>query len=95
MKVITLQRPAVCTDCEAEIPAGARARYYSADRIYCESHDEPATREPAAKPARTPASETEPLFQDDTDIEVLIQFLEEVQHALTTLIHRLRATHKM
>lgn len=87
MKVITLQRAAECSDCGAHLPAGTRARYYSADKIYCESHDEPATRETAA---REPA-ETGPLFQDDNpDIEALIQFLEEFQTALSNLIHRLR-----
>lgn len=81
MKVITLQRPAVCADCGAELPAGTRARYYSAERIYCETHDE--------KPAPG-ETETEPLFQDDNPIEAWIQFLEEVQEALTNLIGRLR-----
>ena len=92
MKVITLQRPAECADCGAQLPVGARARYYSADRIYCESHDEPATRQPGAGAARTPVSEEPPLFQDDIPIEVWIQFLEEVQTALTNLIHRLRGS---
>lgn len=84
MKVITLQWPAVCTDCGAELPAGTRARYYSAERIYCETHDEkPAPRETKA--------ETKPLFQEESpDIEVWIGFLEEVQQALTNLIGRLR-----
>ncbi|GAI71807.1 unnamed protein product [marine sediment metagenome] len=83
MKIITLQRAAVCADCGAELPAGTRARYYSADRIYCESHDE--------KPAPRKTKETEPLFQDDSpDIEAWIQFLEEVREALTNLIGRLK-----
>ena len=87
MKVITLQRPAECSDCGALLPAGTRARYYSADKIYCETHDEPAARETAA---REPA-ETGPLFQDDNpDTEAWIQFFEEVQVALSNLIHRLR-----
>ncbi|MBA7621557.1 hypothetical protein ES703_28921 [subsurface metagenome] len=83
MKIITLQRPAVCADCGAELPAGTRARYYSAERIYCESHDEPPPRE-------TKETKTKPLFQDEgPDIEVWIGFLEEVQQALTNLIERL------
>ncbi len=85
MNVITLQRPAECADCGAHLPAGSRVRYYSADKIYCESHDE----EPAARPASTPVSETAPLFQDESP-EPWIGFLEEVQQALTNLIHRLR-----
>ncbi|MBA7515791.1 hypothetical protein ES705_07850 [subsurface metagenome] len=89
MKVITLQRPAVCADCGAELPAGTKARYYSADRIYCESHDEPAAGETAAKPARPPGPKTSPLFPDDSP-DTWIQFLEEVQEALTNLIGRLR-----
>jgi len=39
MRIITLQRPAICAGCGKEIPTGARARYYSQDKIYCESHD--------------------------------------------------------
>lgn len=91
MKIITLQRPAECTDCGAHLPVGSRARYYSAERIYCESHDnEPAAREPAAS-RKPPASETESLFQDDRpDNEVWVTFLEEVQTALAYLIARLR-----
>ncbi|MBA7479259.1 hypothetical protein ES707_14693 [subsurface metagenome] len=86
MKIITLQRPAVCADCGAELPAGTQARYYSAERIYCETHDEkPAPRETKAE------TKTEPLFQEESsDIEVWIGFLEEVQEALTNLIGRLR-----
>ena len=90
MKVITLQRAAVCADCGADLPVGTKARYYSAERIYCESHDEPAAGEKAARPARPPGPKTSPLFQDDSPIETWIQFLEEVQAALTNLIGRLR-----
>jgi len=93
MKVITLQRPAVCTDCGAQLPAGAKARYYSADRIYCESHDnESAAREPAARQSRPPAPDTRPLFfpDDSPDIGAWIPFLEEVREAITNLIDRLR-----
>lgn len=85
MKIITLQRAAVCADCGAELPVGTRARYYSADKIYCESHDEPTSKKPAAK------TETEPLFSDEgSAIEDLIQFLEEVQASLGNLMGRLR-----
>ncbi|MBA7608638.1 hypothetical protein ES703_15817 [subsurface metagenome] len=108
MKVITLQRPAVCADCGADLPVGTRARYYSADRIYCESHDEKPARsaremadrhfaeqmehdEPATREPGTREPKTRPLFSDDSpDIEAWIQFLEEVQAALTSLIDRLR-----
>lgn len=85
MKVITLQRPAVCADCGAQLPVGTQARYYSAERIYCESHDEkPAPRQTKAE------TKTEPLFQEESpDIEVWIGFLEEVQAALGNLIGRL------
>jgi hypothetical protein len=38
MRIITLQREAICAGCGTEIPAGAKARYYSADKIYCETH---------------------------------------------------------
>lgn len=81
MKIITLQREAVCTDCGAHLPAGARARYYSAERIYCESHDGPT--EPKTEP------KTEPLFPDDS-IDPWIQCLEEVVASLTKLLNRLR-----
>ncbi len=40
MKVITLQRDAICAGCGKDLPAGTIARYYSPDRIYCETHQD-------------------------------------------------------
>ncbi len=91
MKIITLREPAECLDCGKHLPAGTRARYYSIDKIYCETHDNgpaargPATREPAAREAR-------PLFPEDPDMEAWIQFFEEVQAALMKLIYGLRGS---
>ena len=33
-KTITLQYPAVCADCKADLPVGAKARWYGRGRVY-------------------------------------------------------------
>jgi len=89
VKVITLQRPAVCKSCGATIPAGASARYYSADAIYCETHQKDSqgkeipnfTGSAAQPPLAVPAAPPRALsitHQDFVDLQTEMVDLKQV-----------------
>lgn len=104
MKIITLQRPATCKGCGAEIPAGDKARYYSADAIYCETHqkDEQGNERPATlpkpqvgiqPPLKTAHSEPQPIFtanQIILDLSTEIGTLQAAVHYLTESVNAAR-----
>ena len=54
MRVLTLKRPAVCSECGEDMPVGAQARYYAKDKIY----HQPACSDGAAN-AGTPVEAPE------------------------------------
>lgn len=93
MKVIQLQRDATCKGCGKLIPAGSSARYYSADAIYCQTHqkDEQGNdafyaalkqRPIAPLPALAPAIDPGGLAITHQDILDLGQQLGDMEKAL-------------
>jgi hypothetical protein len=93
MKVITLSRPAVCKSCGAGIPSGAKARYYSGDAIYCESHKKDASghdipntsaipQPSVQQPLERAASEPQPLFSAPDSYDTLVDKISLLTDAL-------------
>lgn len=53
--VITLKRDASCKECGADLLAGSKARYYSNEKIYCESeHTGPSTQKSKVSSSAAP-----------------------------------------
>jgi len=94
VKIIKLQRPAVCKSCEVEIPAGANARYYSPDAIYCENHqkdamghDVPNVYKNTPPPVQTPLETAPTSIQPMLESAVMYNELVRQLAALTESIH--------
>jgi len=91
MKIISLSKPAVCKGCGKQLPVGTKVKYYSVDKIYCETHSKAARDTTAETSVATSIPPSQPIPGTGTPtLDICIETIDTLQCLLADTKEKLK-----